>query len=87
MADTIKARIKRGAFIYQDFASGYWPACKPPGGGTEAADPDMVFDCTREHGWWECKAPGFGQRGDYGNGAISVHDADGIELAEEGTTR
>lgn len=84
MADTFKARIKRGALISHDFAMGRWPACKAPGGGTEAADPDMEFDCARVHDWWDCRAPGFGQPGDYGNCSIFVHDLDGIEEVAEG---
>lgn len=79
MTAAIKARIKRGAPVYQDFGFGEWPACKPPGGGTEASDPDMEFECTRERDGWNCTAPGFGQRGDYGNGSIFVHDPDGID--------
>lgn len=83
LTDSFKARIKRGVLISHDFAVGRWPACKAPGGGTEADDPDMDFDCTRVlDKWWDCVAPGFGQRGglsDYGNGSIFVHDLDGIE--------
>ena len=62
----MKARIRQGAQVGQDHATGVW-------GGDGATE--VVFQCkpltpTRE--LWACTAPGFGDS-PYGNGAIYVY--------------
>lgn len=75
-------RIKVGALISQDFASGHWPATR----SGDDVDPDMRFDVEWTGTYWICKAPGYGymrsqgEQGEYGNGSIFVHDKDGVEL-------
>lgn len=81
----MKVRIKVGARVYQDRCFGQWPACLPPR-GHGAVDQKMEFDAEqRPAGGWVCRADGFGrrtwkgERGGYGNGAITVLDDDGVE--------
>jgi hypothetical protein len=78
----MKARIKVGALISQDFASGHWPATR----SGDDVDPDMKFSVEWKGTYWDCKAPGYGymrsrgEQGDYGNGSIFVHEKDGIVM-------
>jgi hypothetical protein len=86
----MKARIKSGAGIMQDFRLLKWPHCCPPKSEYtgedyhfKAKDPDMVFDAewhdSVNGGYWYCIAPGYGENGNYGNGSILVNGFEGIE--------
>jgi hypothetical protein len=76
----MRGRIKVGALITQDFATGRWPAARI---GTDT-DPDIEFECEWKGSFWECIADGYGMlrscgdAGEYGNGSIFVHDVDGV---------
>lgn len=78
----MKGRIKLGIIVGQDFSF-----IKGPD------DLDIIFDIKLVGAnLKKCIAPGFGKRGDYGNGAIYVSDPDGIEVikdekAEKGTLK
>ena len=81
----MKVRIKVGAMVTQDHAVGHWPSCLPPAGWGDV-DPCMAFEAEQTvRGYWHCKADGFGggipgaPPGRYGNGGITVLDADGVE--------
>lgn len=81
----MKAKIKIGASISQDFGYGKWPQCKPVKGQT--VDPDTVFDAkwNASGKYWDCRADGFGAmesngiKGTYGNGSIFVFEKNGVE--------
>lgn len=75
----VRVRIKPGTIISQDMRSMKWPVCLAPRG--RKIDPGMIFDATWNGNYWDCVAPGYGMRGDYGNGSIFVSDIDGVELA------
>ena len=86
----LKGRIKVGTKILQDRHFLTWPDCLPPRKNPDV-DPEMVFYViwvsSGNGGHWDCVAPGYGQlgtgdNGDYGNGSISVHDKEGIELVD-----
>jgi hypothetical protein len=73
----MRGRIKVGALITQDFATGRWPA---KSGGSDTV-PDIEFDCKWNGSFWECIADGYGMlgyAGEYGNGSVFVHDIDGV---------
>ena len=84
----MKATIKRGAMIFQDFLYCAWPECKPPGypEATECRDPDMEFDVRdgylfQRESTVQLIGPGFGETGDCGNGGIIVNRADIVQTA------
>ncbi len=78
----MQAKIKIGAEIMHDRSFGTWPNCCPPiseYAGEEyqyqAKNPDMLFDVEWKAsggGYWNCVAPGYGERGNYGSGSIFV---------------
>lgn len=74
---TIRAKIKRGTHIGQDFGHFNWPDCKSPKG--EQAKVDYEFDAEWTGSWWNCVRPGYGEKNNYGNGSILVFDKNGIE--------
>jgi hypothetical protein len=85
----VKARIKIGTRIAQDFQAFAWPECLPTLAHYHGSDfiydkrvltPNMLFTCTLGPKGWDCVAPGFGERMDYGNGSILIVDINGIEL-------
>lgn len=90
----MKAKIKVGSHISQDFGSFYWPECKPPRTEYvgedyeyEAKDPDMIFDVEWSGRWWDCCAEGYGYpssetNNHYGNGSIFAFGEDSIEIIE-----
>ncbi len=78
-------RIKPGAQVYQDHASGIWPWCKPPRHEFQGQryefktqQPDAVFVgekiVNRDRTHWICRRDGYGNPEHYGNGAITVLD-------------
>lgn len=83
----MKGKIKIGTRIGQDHSIFIWPNCAPPVKdyiGKEykfkAINQDMIFDIEdRGKGMFKCVAPGFGEKGNYGNGAILVFDSNGIK--------
>lgn len=78
----MKARIKRGAKVFQDFRVGVWPESfydydmRP--------DPDTIFECTPDASGqrFELVAHGFGKKttGGYGNGSIISENKDDLVL-------
>lgn len=66
----MKGRIKPGSGIMVDFQFGKWPFVPQGQDLPKKVDPDMIFDCTCKGDVWECRGPGFGLKGDYGNGSI-----------------
>ena len=83
-------RIKEGARIGQDFHFGCWPDCCPPESeyaGEQyqyvAKNPEMRFVGYWDGQSWICKAPGYGNKDDYGNGAVHVFEKDGVEEIRE----
>lgn len=88
----MKGRIKIGAEIYQDFSYGKWPDCKPPKSEYDGEDyqyttkfPDRIFEVSWDESWnaWDCRADGYGSHTDYGNGSISVHRRESVEIIDE----
>lgn len=73
----MKGRIKIGASIFQDMGVGKWPSCSAPKSNPHP-DPDMIFSMKWCGKYWDCKARGFGEHPDYGNGSIFVHDINGV---------
>lgn len=61
----IKTMIPRGALCLQDFSVFRWPR--------ESDDPETIFMGEKlRGGGFRLTAPGYGERGDYGCGAIFV---------------
>jgi hypothetical protein len=77
-----KAKIKAGAPISQDIRYMRWPACLAPGGGDVAADPDMEFDVQDQGEYFDLSAPGYGIKGQYGNGSIFVSSIGDLIMTE-----
>jgi len=85
----VKVRIKPGAVISQDHGFFRWPNCYPPESeypGEEyrcaAKNPDMEFSATWNGSFWNCKAPGYGEIGNYGSGSILVRGYDNVEIIQ-----
>lgn len=75
-----KFRIKAGAKISRDFFYTRWPDLHVGHGKYEKTDENLIFDCVyNKNGFWDCSAPGFGKKGDYGAGSIFVFDKNDIE--------
>ncbi len=78
-------RIKTGARCYQDFSSYYWPPSDYGDEGKSLAGvaDDCVFVAEKrtsgDPAYWDCRAPGAGQSGAYGNGSIFA-PIDGVEF-------
>lgn len=66
------ARIKPGAIVGIDFAFGRWPQ----------SESDREFTATVQGDRATCRAPGYGERGSYGNGAVHVRAEDLVPLSE-----
>jgi len=69
----MKCKIKQNASISQDMRYGVWPF-------RDINDLDIIFSVERSGHLWICKAHGFGDEDDYGNGSIFVSDLHGIEF-------
>lgn len=84
-----KVRIKPGTTVMQDHTFFSWPACFPPGREyrdgeyqCKAKNPDMEFSATWNGSFWGCKAPGYGEIGNYGSGSILVRGYDNVEIIQ-----
>jgi len=90
-----KVKIKIGAAIGHDFGFFKWPGCKPPEYEFDEGEkyqfetkyPDAIFtikdyDMFQVAGKYMCIRPGYGEKGNYGNGSISVSEED-LEFMEE----
>jgi len=74
----MKGRIKRGSAIFQDSWFGNWPYLKASKDNPNV-DPNMIFDMEWKETYWDCSAPGYGDKtGHYGNGSIFVRAKEGI---------
>lgn len=78
-------RIKKGAQCWQDHNGYKWPPSDYGEEGRKLArvPDDQIFIGTKKVGdkvKWDCKAPGAGMKGDYGNGGIFVFGDDPVEL-------
>lgn len=83
MSEKLYGRIVTGTPIFQDHAFLRWPACKAPGGGYVAENPNMIFEVERKGTFWDCRAKGYGMmegQGTYGNGSIFVSDEKGVQF-------
>lgn len=91
MNTKIKAKIKIGSKISQDFSYFKWPNCFPPNSEYENNDyyyetkfPDAEFECEWYGKHWNCVKDGYGSLKNsesYGNGSIFVLDYNGIEFS------
>ena len=88
----VRGRIKEGTIINQDFRTFNWPECMPTLAhykGSDkmfenrALDVNMIFNCKMHPRVWDCSAPGFGDKMDYGNGSLLVRGIDSIELVDD----
>ena len=71
----MKAKIRKGATIGQDMGYHKWPH-------HESYNVDQIFEVFNyfEKGRKQLIAKGFGQFGEYGNGALFVKEEDLIEI-------
>lgn len=60
----IKTCIPIGSLCFQDFNVFIWPR--------KTDNPETIFDGKKVKDFFYLEAPGYGQRGDYGNGAIHI---------------
>ena len=70
----MKGTIRAGATVFQDFRVFGWP--------TELSE--IVFDVEETDNRFRCVAKGYGERGDYGNGAVFVRCKEDIEEVKDG---
>lgn len=72
MLEMLKGRILLNSKVMQDFCFGLWPATA----SGEEINPNQIFyvevDQKASRFKYKCTAPGFGQKGNYGNGAIDA---------------
>lgn len=81
---TVKARVKAGASVWQDFKTFIWPNYKVISDPSYPIDPDIEFECIlKPSGTWDCKASGFGVLPKYGNGSLYVAAQDLDILTDE----
>lgn len=73
----MEVRIKEGALISHDFCICNWPDCNWP--IKYHKNPYKIFDAEWTGTCWECRADGFGDYHDYGNGLIFVYGKDNVE--------
>lgn len=69
----MKGTIRVGATVFQDFKVFGWPI--------ELSE--IVFDVEETDNRFRCIAKGYGERGDYGNGAVFVRRKEDIEEVDE----
>ena len=60
----MKTKIPIGSLCSQDFDCFVWPRAND--------DPETVFIAKKGKRYFTLVAPGYGERGDYGNGAIHI---------------
>jgi len=83
----MKARIKIGAKIGQDHSFFTWPRVMTKSNlkssyNLETKNSNMIFEVENSGGIFKCRAPGYGQEGNYGNGIIFVFQKDDLEFLD-----
>lgn len=84
----MRGRIKRDASVMRDFIYMRWPYVKivridEESIECDAEKEDIVFDVEWKKEFWKCTAPGYGKKGNYGEGALYVRNFDDVELIKE----
>ena len=74
----MKCKIKKGAKVFQDFRVFIYPELDT------VVDLDTIFEVKILNGtYYNCVAPGFGGRGNYGCGSIFLYNINDLEIIEE----